>query len=407
MNAAPPTPRVASRLRPFGTSIFAEMTALATKHRAINLSQGFPDFDAPDFLKRVAGEAIAGGHNQYARTQGVPVLNEAIAGWWRRFGGRELDPHAEITVTSGCTEALAACCLGLLEPGDEAVVFEPYYDAYLPDLAMAGASARSVTLRPTPGGGFGFDEAELRKAFGPRTKAVLLNTPHNPTGKVFTRTELGLIASLCVEHDAIVISDEVYERLTFDPARPHVAIASLPGMADRTVTLSSLGKTFSATGWKIGWAVAPPHLTAGVRAAHQFLTYATNTPGQHGAAAALSGDEGAAYVGELVSLYASRRALLCDALADLGFGVAPPEGTYFIMADHTALSERLGLRGDDGGPDDFTFCRWLIEHAGVAAIPPSVFYEHKPEGRKLVRFAFCKREETLDAAVSRMRDALR
>jgi aspartate/methionine/tyrosine aminotransferase len=406
MTSAVRAPRVSSSLRPFGTSIFAEITALAVKHSSINLSQGFPDFDAPEFLKRALADAVAGGHNQYARTQGVPKLNEAIAGWWRRFGGRELDPHAEITVTSGCTEALAACCLGLLERGDEAVVFEPYYDAYPPDLAMAGATMRAVTLRPSGRGVFGFDAAELRAAFGARTRAVILNTPHNPTGKVFTREELGQIAALCIEHDAIVIADEVYERLTFDPARGHVSIACLPGMAERTVTLSSLGKTFSATGLKIGWAIAPPHLTAGVRAAHQFLTYATNTPTQHGAAVALAGDQGDAYVRELLATYAARRRFLCDALAGLGFGVVEPEGTYFIMADHTALSERLGLLGDDGDPDDFAFCRWLIEHAGVATIPPSVFYDRKAEGRKLLRFAFCKRQETLDEAVGRMRRAL-
>lgn len=398
-------PQVASRLRPFGTSIFAEITALATKHEAINLSQGFPDFDGPDFLKRAAQRAMAAGHNQYARTQGVPALNEAIAGWWGRFGGRPLDPHAEITVTSGCTEALAACCLGLLEPGDEVVVFEPYYDAYLPDLAMAGATPRVVTLHAQPrsstaGATFAFDPRELRAAFGERTRAVLLNTPHNPTGKVFTHEELCVIASLCVEHDAIVIADEVYERLTFDTAKPHVSIAALPGMAGRTVTLSSLGKTFSVTGWKIGWAIAPPALTAGVRAAHQFLTYATSTPLQHGAAAALSSDEGRAYVDDLLRLYADRRRFLCDALADLGFGVIEPEGTYFVMADHSAIGARLGLSGD------VALCRWLAAEAGVAVIPPSVFYQNKTEGQRLLRFAFCKRQETLDEAVRRLRAAL-
>ena len=399
------TSRIASRLRPFGTSIFAEITKLATERKAINLSQGFPDFDAPAFLKEAARGAIEAGRNQYARTQGVPALNEAIAGWWRRFGGRELDPHAEITVTSGCTEALAACCLGLFEPGDEVVVFEPYYDAYLPDLAMAGATARTVTLRPGEGS-FVFDPDELRAAFGPRTRGVILNTPHNPTGKVFTREELGQIAGLCVEHDAVVIADEVYERLTFAGAPAHVSIASLPGMAGRTVTLSSLGKTFSATGWKIGWAIACPVLTAGVRAAHQFLTYASNTPSQHGAVEALSGEAGAAYVEELVGIYEDRRRFLCGALADVGFGVSEPEGTYFVMADHTAISERMGIAGADGGVDDFVFCRWLVEHAGVATIPPSVFYEHKAEGRKLIRFAFCKERATLEAAVERMRGVL-
>lgn len=394
------TAATATRFRPFGTSIFSEITQLATEHNAVNLSQGFPDFDSPEFLKQAARHAVAEGHNQYARTQGVPRLNEAIAGWFARFGGRPVDPHDEITVTSGCTEALAACCLGLLDTGDEVVVFEPYYDAYLPDLAMAGAVPRFVTLRAGADGTFTFDADELRAAFCERTKAVMLNTPHNPTGKVFTREELGMIGALCIEHDAIVIADEVYERLTFDPAKPHISIATLPGMAERTVVLSSLGKTFSVTGWKIGWAIAPPHLTAGVRAAHQYLTYTTSTPMQHAAAAALSGIKGQAYVGELTALYVERRRFLCDALRDLGFGVNEPEGTYFIMADHTAISERLGLSGD------VEFCRWLTAEAGVATIPPSVFYQHKTEGERLLRFAFCKRQKTLDAAIRRMRRVL-
>ena len=265
-----------------------------------------------------------------------------------------------------------------------------------------------MTLRPNiERSGFGFEETELRRAFTPRTRAVLLNTPHNPTGKVFTRAELALIASLAIEHDTIVLADEVYERLVFEPARPHISIASLPGMAERTITLSSLGKTFSMTGWKIGWAIAPPALTAGVRAAHQFLTFASATPLQHAAAVALASEEGEAYVEQLQRDYAERRRFLADALIDLGFGVIEPEGTYFIMADHTALGEQLGLTGAEGEPaDDFAMSRWLIEHAGVATIPPSVFYHDKSEGRKYLRFAFCKRAETLRAAVDRMRTAI-
>lgn len=402
------TPETAARLVPFGTSIFSEMTALAAKHKAINLSQGFPDFDGPDFLKAAAIEAIRDGHGQYARTQGVPVLNEAIAGWWHAHGGLAVDPHTEITVTSGCTEALAACCLGLLNPGDEVVCFEPFYDAYLADIALAGAVVKPVTLRPAPATGrFAFDEAELRAAFTPATRAVLLNTPHNPTGKVFTRAELELLASLAIEHDAVVIADEVYEQLVFAAERPHISIATFPGMWERTVTLSSLGKTFSLTGWKIGWAIAPRHLAAGVRAAHQFLTYASATPLQHAAAAALSSPEGRGYVASLRSDYDNRRRYLTEALAGLGFGVIEPEGTYFVLADHTGVSSRLGLRGDDGRPaDDFAVARWLIEHAGVATIPPSVFYHDKAEGRRFLRFAFCKRQETLDAAVEQMRRAI-
>ncbi|MBK7405260.1 MAG: aminotransferase class I/II-fold pyridoxal phosphate-dependent enzyme [Phycisphaerales bacterium] len=418
-----PTPRVASRLAPFGTSIFAEMTALAAKHNAINLSQGFPDFDGPEFLKHAAAEAMAHAHNQYARTQGVPLLNEAIANWCeRRWGACDAlprDPHAQITVTSGCTEALAACCLGLLEPGDEVIAFEPFYDAYPADIAMAGAAIRGVPLRPSVSRGhaghetragskptrrFAFNPDELRAAFTPRTRAVLLNTPHNPTGKVFTREELTLLAELCNAHNAIVIADEVYERLTFDGA-DHLSIATLPGMADRTITLSSLGKTFSLTGWKIGWAIAPTHLTAGIRAAHQFLTFATASPLQHAAALALSSPQGESYVQSLRHDYAERRRYLCDALTELGFDILEPEGTYFIMADHAALSARLKLT-PDGAPDDFAFCRWLASEASVAAIPPSVFYHNKAEGRRLVRFAFCKRPETLEKAVACLRRAL-
>jgi aspartate/methionine/tyrosine aminotransferase len=266
-----------------------------------------------------------------------------------------VDADAEVTVTSGCTEAIPAAILGLVDPGDEVVVFEPYYDSYPACLSMAGAVPRFVTLRPPD---YAFDPDELRAAFSPRTRAVIINTPHNPTGKVYTREELELIAGLCREHDAIAITDEVYERLVFEGE--HVRMASIHGMRERTVSLSSLGKTFSLTGWKIGWAVAPPPLTAGVRAAHQFLTYATATPFQHGA-------------------------------------VEPPAGTYFVLADHTPF----------GFPDDVRFCKHLIEEVGVAAIPPSAFYHDPADGASLVRFAFCKDLATLDEAVRRMRERLR
>lgn len=393
-------PSVADRLSPFGTTIFAEMTALAIRHNAVNLSQGFPDFDGPEFVKDAAKAAIDAGHNQYARTIGVPPLNEAIAEWFRRGGGRSVDPTAEVTVTSGCTEALAACFLGLLNPGDEVILFEPYYDSYRAGVSLAGGVPRFVTLRPGPDGRFAFDEDELSRAFTQRTRALVLNTPHNPTGKVFTRGELALIASLCERHGVVVIADEVYERLTFDPDRAHLSIASLPGMEVRTIVCSSLGKTFSLTGWKIGWAIAPPHLAAGVRAAHQFLTFATATPLQHGAAAALADPRCEPYIRGLVADYRARRDYLADSLDSLGFRVLRPDGTYFIMADHTPVSERLGLA------DDVAFCRHLTAEVGVAAIPPSVFYETKAHGRPLVRFAFCKRQETLDEAVKRMREAL-
>ncbi|MFG0283459.1 MAG: aminotransferase class I/II-fold pyridoxal phosphate-dependent enzyme, partial [Phycisphaerales bacterium JB039] len=274
---------VADRLRPFGVTIFAEMTRLAVEHGAVNLSQGFPDFDGPDFVKQALADAMNAGHNQYAPLGGIPALQQAIADWhaaaWAG-GAPAVDPAACVTVTSGCTEAIPATMLGLLNPGHEIIIFEPFYDSYRACVAMAGATPRFVTLRPQADGAFAFDPDELRAAITPRTRAILVNTPHNPTGKVYTRDELQFIADLCIERDVIAITDEVYERLVFEPDLPHIRMASLPHMGERTVTLSSLGKTFSFTGWKIGWAVAPPDLSKGVRAAHQFLTYAVSTPAQ-------------------------------------------------------------------------------------------------------------------------------
>lgn len=381
---------VADRLAPFGTTIFAQMTRLATEHNAINLSQGFPDFDGPEFIKDAAVRAMRAGHNQYARSAGVPELVEAIARSWHRTTGIAIDPMDQVTVTAGCTEALIATHLGLINPGDEVILFEPYYDSYRACVAMAGGTARFVALTPGRDGSFTFDADELRAAFSKRTRAILVNTPHNPTGKVYTRDELALIARLCIEHDCVAISDEVYERIVFEPDQPHISIATLPGMADRTITLSSLGKTYSLTGWKIGWAIASGELSAAVRAAHQFLTFSVATPLQHAAAAALThGDEA---VGEQVERYRIARDFLCDALADLGFAVARPAGTYFIMADHS----RFGLG------DDVAFCTHLATTIGVAAIPPSVFYSRPELGSHLVRFAFCKRPETLERAVEQL-----
>lgn len=391
----------ARALQPFGTTIFTTMTRLAVEHGAVNLAQGFPDFEGPAFIKDAAARAMRDEHNQYAPMPGLPALRKAIARRSATLMGRAIDSDAEVTVTAGCTEAIAAAIFGLCNPGDEVVLFEPFYDSYRACVAMAGATARFVALRPRgPGafgsGAFGFDPDELRAALGPRTRAVLVNSPHNPTGKVFDAAELGLIAECCRGHNAIAIADEVYERLVFDPARtPHVPIATLPGMMERTVSLSSVGKTFSLTGWKIGWAVAPPDLTAAVRAAHQFLTFAVATPLQWGAAAALE-REGEC-VAPLVADLSARRDELAGALADLGFVVHPPDGTYFILADHSAVSRRLGVEGDAA------LCRALIERAKVAAIPPSVFYDRPDLGRSLVRFAFCKRAETIREAVARLR----
>ncbi len=399
--------QVASRFRPYGTTIFAEMTALANQHNAVNLSQGFPDFDGPGFIKAAAHEAMARGHNQYGRMQGVAELNAALVARWKRSTGMDIDGEAQGTVTAGCTEALAASFLGLVEPGDEVVLFEPYYDCYHVGTTMAGGRVRAVSLRPGgtnhPNKGAGwssqeflFDPDELRRAFSDKTRIVVVNSPHNPTGKVFTREELSLIAELCVKHDAIAITDEVYERLTFEADRPHLHLASFPGMAERTVTLSSLGKTYSLTGWKIGWAIASPALTKAVRAAHQFLTFCAAVPLQHGAAAAIGGGE--QEVAGLVAMLKAGRDYLGSALARLGFTVYKPAGTYFVMVDHSEIGRRLGITT----PDDVEFCKRLTTQVGVAAIPPSGFYDNPQFGKPLARFAFCKKMETLQRAVERL-----
>jgi len=383
----------ANRFLPFGSSIFAEMTRLALAHNAVNLSQGFPDFDGPDAAKNAAIAAITAGHNQYARMQGVPPLNEAIARQWSQRGHGDYDPHACVTVTSGCSEAIICTLMGLLNPGDEVVVFEPFFDFYTAGAAMAGAHPRFVALRPDSSG-FHFDEKELRRAFTTRTRAIIVNSPHNPTGKVFTRAELQLIADLCQQHNAVAITDEVYEHLTYNPALPHIPISTLPGMRERTITLSSIGKTFSLTGWKVGWAIADPPLTACIRACHQFNTFSTATPLQHGAAAVLAnpGDT----VERTRGLYLEMRDQLAAALTRAGLTVYPSDATYFLMADHTPVSTRLGLA------DDRAFCKHLIEQVGVAAIPPSVFYNNAELGKPLVRFAFCKKPETIAEAIRRL-----
>jgi len=376
---------IAGRLEPFGQTIFTTITQLAVEHDAINLGQGFPNFDGPAFVKDAAAAAIERGENQYPRSFGIAPLVEAIAERFTTDTGLAVDPYRHVTVTSGCTEALAATFLGLVEPGDEVVLIEPTYDAYRPDVALAGAVPRFVTLRPPD---FRLDPDELRAAFSDRTRAIVVNTPHNPTGRVFTRGELTAVAELCHEFDVLAITDEVYERMVFDGS--HISLASLEGMWDRTVTLSSLGKSYSLTGWKVGWAVAPDHLSAGVRAAHQFLTFTTASPLQHGAVAALQAPD--SYYEELAAAYRSRRNLLADGLAALGLEVFVPEGTYFMLADHTRF----------GFADDVAFVRHLIEAAGVAAIPPSAFYHHPADGAAFVRFAFCKDEATLEAAIGRL-----
>ncbi|MBO6512994.1 MAG: aminotransferase class I/II-fold pyridoxal phosphate-dependent enzyme [Phycisphaerales bacterium] len=387
---------IAPRFRPFGTTIFTQMTNLARTHHAVNLSQGFPDSDGPQIGKDAAREALQSGVNQYAPLPGLPELRAAVSNWSRDMNTLQCDPDSEVTITSGCTEAIVATMLGLVDQGDEVILFEPFYDSYRAAVAMAGGIPKFVTIQPD-GGRFGFDEQQLRNAFTERTRAVLINTPHNPTGMVFDQDQLKLIADLCVEHDVLAFSDEVYEQLIFDDHK-HRSIATLPSMKDRTVVMSSIGKIFSFTGWKVGWTIAPAHLTAGIRAAHQFLTFSVPGPLQMGSAALLNDarDEARA----IREQFTATRGVLAEALDDLGFDVHRPEGAFFIMAGHERVSERLGCK------DDVDLCTWLPKHAGVAAIPPSVFYDDTALGSGFVRFAFCKRMSTIDEAIKRMQRAL-
>ncbi|TKY74296.1 N-succinyldiaminopimelate aminotransferase DapC [Spatholobus suberectus] len=382
--------QVAKRLEKFQTTIFTQMSLLAIKHGAINLGQGFPNFDGPEFVKEAAIQAIRDGKNQYARGYGVPDLNIAITERFKKDTGLVVDPEKEVTVTSGCTEAIAATMLGLINPGDEVILFAPFYDSYEATLSMAGAKVKSITLRPPD---FAVPLEELKSAISKNTRAILINTPHNPTGKMFTQEELNCIASLCIENDVLVFTDEVYDKLAFD--MEHISMASLPGMYERTVTMNSLGKTFSLTGWKIGWAIAPPHLTWGVRQAHAFLTFSTAHPFQCAAAVALRAPD--SYYVELKRDYMAKRAILVEGLKAVGFKVFPSSGTYFVVVDHTPF----------GLENDVAFCEYLVKEVGVVAIPTSVFYLNPEEGKNLVRFTFCKDEETIRSAVERMKEKLR
>jgi N-succinyldiaminopimelate aminotransferase len=385
------TDPLVERMRPFGTTIFAEMSALAVRTGAVNLGQGFPDTDGPPEMLEAAVAALRGGQNQYPPGPGIPVLRAAIANHQRRFWGLEYDPDGEVVVTAGATEAIAAAILGLCEPGDEVVCFEPYYDSYAASIALAGAVRRPVTLRPDQAGRYAFDPAELRAAFSARTRLVLLNSPHNPTGKVFTPDELATIAELCREHDVYAVTDEVYEHLVFtDAPSGHVPLATLPGMRQRTVRISSAGKTFSCTGWKVGWASGPAALVSALLRVKQFLTYVNGAPMQPAVAVALGLPD--SYFDGFRDDLQARRDRLCAGLAGAGFGVLRPAGTYFITTDITPL----------GGQDGVEFCRSLPQRCGVVAVPTQVFYDDVAAGRRLVRFAFCKRPEVLDEAVARL-----
>lgn len=377
---------MAQRVSGFGMTIFAEMTALANKHQAVNLGQGFPDFAAPPFLKQAAIKAIQGDINQYAPGNGRPALREIIAKKMRKQYGLMVDPATEITVTNGATEAIFATILGLIDPGDEVILFEPFYDSYLPAVQIAGGIPRFYTLRPPD---WSLETEALSALFSDHTKLILINTPHNPTGKVYTKNELQLIADLCRKHDVIAMTDEVYEHIIFDGVE-HIPLATLPGMAERTVIISSAGKTFSVTGWKVGWAIAPPELSQAIFRAHQFMTFCGAAPLQEGVAVAL--ETPMDYYTELAAMYQGHRDFLAEALYQAGLTPIIPDGTYFMMVDISHL----------GFADDRAFCRYLTSEVGVAAIPPSAFYHNPADGANLVRFAFCKTRETLAEAAERL-----
>jgi len=374
-----------AHLQPFTTTIFNEMSVLAARTGSINLGQGFPDTDGPAEVAEAAVAAIRAGHNQYPPGAGLPALRQAVADHQRRCYGQDLDPDTEVVVTMGATEAIAAAVLGLCEPGDEVVTLEPYYDSYAATIAMAGARRRVVTLRAPD---FALDPDALASAVGPRTRLILLNSPHNPTGRVLSADELAAVARICVERDILAVTDEVYEHLVYDGR--HIPLATLPGMAERTVTISSHGKTFSFTGWKVGWACGPADLIAAVRTTKQYLSYSGATPFQHAAVVALGLP--AAYYDELAAGLARRRDLLCDGLRDAGLTTFTPQGTYFAVADAASLDVSDGMG----------FCLGLPERVGVVAVPMSVFYDDPDAGRTLVRFAFCKRPEILAEAAARL-----
>jgi N-succinyldiaminopimelate aminotransferase len=375
-----------SALAGMGTTIFAEMSALAVETGSVNLGQGFPDTDGPAEVAKIAADAVlAGRGNQYPPGLGIPELRNAVSAHQKRFYGLDVDPETEVLVTAGATEAIAAAMLALLEPGDEVIAFEPYYDSYAACIAMAGAVRVPVTLRPPA---FRPDLDRLRDAITSRTRLILLNSPHNPTGMVASRDELTVIASLAIEHNLLVVTDEVYEHLVFDGQ--HIPIATLPGMRDRTVTISSGGKTFSFTGWKIGWVTGTPELVTAVRTAKQFLTYVSGGPFQYAIAAGLALPD--TFYTDLTANLHRKRDLLASGLRTAGFEVFVPHGTYFISTDIAPLGETDGL----------AFCRSLPHRCGVVAVPNVVFYDDQPAGRSQVRFAFCKRDEVLEDAAARL-----
>ncbi len=379
---------ISARVERFTESVIREMTRLAMEYDAVNLAQGFPDFPAPDFIKDAAVSAIRDDINQYAVTWGDPELRAAIAGKYQRWYGLDVSER-QVTVCCGSTEAMISTLIAVLNPGDETVIFEPFYENYGPDSILSGAVPRFVTLRPSAGG-WSFDRAELAAAFNPRTRAIIINTPNNPTGKVFSREELEFIRDLCVQWDCLAITDEIYEHIIYD-GRPHIPLASLDGMAERTITISGISKTFSVTGWRVGWALAPERLAGGIRKVHDFLTVGAPAPLQIAAARAI--EDGDAYCRHLAGEYDARRALVMPQLQAAGFACDPPEGAYYVIADATPF---LHLSPDE------EFARWLVRELGVATVPGSSFYHDPALGAAQIRFCYSKQDVTLTDAMRRL-----
>jgi aminotransferase len=380
---------ISTRVEGFTESVIRGMTRLAQQHRAINLAQGFPDFPAPEAMKRAAMDAIAGDINQYAITWGAKRLRDAIAAKVKWYPGIEADPETMITVTCGSTEAMISSLMAIINPGDEIVVFEPFYENYGPDGILSGATTRYVTLREPD---WSFDERELAAAFNNRTKAIIINTPNNPTGKVFSREELAAIAKLCQQWGVVAVTDEIYEHVIYDGLQ-HVSMATLPGMAEQTITINAASKTYSATGWRVGWVIAPPRLTNAIRKVHDFLTVGAPAPLQEGVAIALG--FGRDYYDGLAREYVEKRDFMLATLESAGFRCFKPRGAYYIMTDIAGF----------GCPDDVTFAHQLVERAGVAAVPGSSFYHDRALGRQKVRFVFAKRMNTLREAAEKLAKA--
>ncbi len=383
---------ISSKVEFFTESVIREMTRQAYLHGAVNLSQGYPDFPASDEIKRAAQDAIAKDINQYAITWGAKNFRQAIAAHVKELHGIELDPDREITVCCGSTEAMISSLLGVCNPGDEVIIFEPFYENYGPDAFLSGAKPQFVKLLPpaTEKDDWTFDERELRAAFRPHTKAIILNTPNNPTGKVFTRAELELIRDLCVEFNVLAITDEIYEHILYDGTK-HIAMASLEGMRERTITINSVSKTYSVTGWRVGWAIAPPSISDALRKVHDFLTVGAPAPLQEASATALALPH--SYYQDLAEKYHERRRRFIPVLNEVGFRCSPPKGAYYVMADISKFKFA----------DDVSFAKYLVEKIGVAAVPGSSFYHNPKDGMQQVRFAFCKKLETLDEAAKRLK----